>query len=54
MLVISQSLIATVSRPKYHPRNRHEMWTVYDTDKKVRVYGPETRNACQKYIEENQ
>lgn len=54
MLTIIKRMTAVLARPKYYPQSRHAQWCVYDTDKKITVYGPETRSACQRYIDEEQ
>ena len=57
MLIIKENGRASCTRPKYHPRNMHSMWVVLDTApgrKAVRVFGPDTRYACERYQRENQ
>jgi len=52
MLVIIKRMSAVLSRPKYYPTSRHAQWCVYDTETKLTVYGPVTRSAAQRYIDE--
>lgn len=52
MLTIIKRMSAALSRPMYYPTSRHAQWCVYDTETKLTVYGPEIRNACQRFIDE--
>lgn len=51
MLTIVKNLSAVLSRPKYYRHMDHQQWVVWDTDKKQRVYGPNTHRACIQYMQ---
>jgi len=54
MLTIVKRLSAVLARPLYYPMSRHAQWCVYDTETKTTVYGPVTRTAAQRYIDEEE
>jgi len=36
-------------RQKYTPHRLNKEWVVWDTEKKIRVHEPDTRNGCERW-----
>lgn len=53
MLIITKSAGQSMLRHKYHPRKLWPMFYVHDTEVNRAVFGPNTRDACQRYIDSN-